>query len=391
LTKKRKHGTGSVWAYRGKFRAEVMLDGERHNLGVHDSRPEALAAIEAAVRLHRARAVELPQTLTLREWGDVWLARRQQDGVRGIRRERSRWKRHILNAPFADRPIKRIDTADVVSWVRGLMQTEAADAVTSPVTGKTELRETGENLSRQTVKHCFSLLKLAFSDALQEGRVRSNPCDGVKVPKQRGATKDVWTFLTPAEIALATGIETDEPYRTMYTVAIYTGLRREELWKLTWSDVVLSGEHPRVMVRESKNDKPREVPLLGPPLDALRRWRDQKPGVGTAPVFPQLVGRNKGKRHPDTYDARWRDYYAAKGKRMPGWCRRAGISRHVRFHDLRHTCASHLVMGTWMPALSLYEVRDWMGHSSVQVTQKYAHLAPEGLREKVRRARKKES
>ena len=105
----------------------------------------------------------------------------------------------------------------------------------------------------------------------------------------------------------------------------------------------------------------------------------------------QRVGKNKGKRHPDTYDGRWRDYYAAKGKRMPGWCRRAGISRHVRFHDLRHTCASHLVMGTWMPALSLYEVRDWMGHSSVQVTQKYAHLAPEGLREKVRRARKKES
>jgi integrase len=393
LTKKskRKHGTGSVWAYRGKWRAEVMLDGERRNLGVHDTEAEALRAVKAAVQLHSAKAAELPSSLTLRDWGDAWLARRQQDGVRGIRRERSRWKRHILNAPFADRPLKRIDTADVVSWVRGLMQTEAADAVTSPLTGKTELREKGSKLSRQTVQHCYSLLRLAFADALQEGRVRSNPCDGVKVPKVRSAKKDAWTFLTAAEVKLATGPEVDEPYRTIYTVAIYVGCRREDIWKLLWSDVVLSGEHPRIHIREPKNDKPREVPLLGPPLDALRRWRDQRPGVGTAPVFPQLTGKNKGKRHPDTYDGRWRDYYGAEGKRMPGWCRRAGIARHVRFHDLRHTCASHLVMGTWMPALSLYEVRDWMGHSSISVTQRYAHLAPEGLRGKVKRAREEQS
>lgn len=56
------------------------------------------------------------------------------------------------------------------------------------------------------------------------------------------------------------------------------------------------------------------------------------------------------------------------------------VGRHVRPHDLRHTCASHLVQGSWGRTMSLPELRDWMGHSSTKVTERYAHLAPEGLR-----------
>ena len=46
----------------------------------------------------------------------------------------------------------------------------------------------------------------------------------------------------------------------------------------------------------------------------------------------------------------------------------------MRFHDLRHTCASHLVRGTWGRRWSLEEVKEYLGHSSIQVTQRYAHL-----------------
>lgn len=387
---KRPYGTGSAWPYRGKWRAEIMVGGERRGLGhKHESEAEAIAAIEAALDLIGAKAVELPTSITLREWGVVFLDRRQQDGVRGIRRERSRWNRHILAAPFADRPIKLIDRSDVVAWVRGLLHTEAADAVTSPITGETTLRPTGHKLSRQTAQHCANLLSLALEAALDEKRVRMNVAKGVKVPKARGPKKVAWTYLDASEIAKATGPGVGEPYRTIYTVAIYTGLRREELWKLVWSDVLLSGKHPRVHVRDPKNGKPRDVPLLDAPLEALKRWRSMKPGLGDAPVWPMETGKKKGQRHPDTYDGRWRDY-GTKKKPHPGWKTRAGIARHVRFHDLRHTCASHLVMGTWMPALPLIDVRDWLGHSNISVTQQYSHLAPEGLREKVRRAREEE-
>lgn len=400
MSSKRKHGTGSVWAYRGRWRGEVMIDGERHGC-VEDTNEQAWDTLRGIIQRHTARAADLPTSITLREWGEVWLQRRTQDGVRGVSRERSRWNRHVMAAPFADRAIKSIDRADVVAWMRSLMHVEAADAVTSPVTGKTSLRATGRKLSTQTVKHCVTLLRLAMRDALEESRIRRNPAEGVKPPTRQSRTtsprSQAWSFLSREEVALATSAEVAEPYRTIYTVAIFAGLRREELWSLRWSDVHLDGDRPRIDVLVSKNDRPREVPLLPAATEALRRWRAMRPGVGGAYVFPVLSGKHRGERHPATYDGRWRDYVATskrgERKRMPGWCRRAGIERHVRFHDLRHTCASHLVMGTLDASLgpmTLVEVGKWLGHSGPSVTARYAHLAPDALHGKVRRAREEQ-
>jgi hypothetical protein len=55
-------------------------------------------------------------------------------------------------------------------------------------------------------------------------------------------------------------------------------------------------------------------------------------------------------------------------------------AEHHGFHDLRHTCASHLVSGTWGRAWRLEEVRDYLGHSNISVTQRYAHMSPQAMR-----------
>lgn len=60
--------------------------------------------------------------------------------------------------------------------------------------------------------------------------------------------------------------------------------------------------------------------------------------------------------------------------------------RAVRFHDFRHTFASHLIMGTWGRAWRLEEVQILLGHTSITTTQRYAHLAPEGLARSVSEA-----
>jgi integrase len=77
-------------------------------------------------------------------------------------------------------------------------------------------------------------------------------------------------------------------------------------------------------------------------------------------------------------------YHAGLAKTLE----RTGIKRHIRFHDLRHTCASHLLQGTWAPdlirePLRLEEVKAWLDHSDIGVTQRYAYLAPDAIRGKV--------
>jgi len=172
--------------------------------------------------------------------------------------------------------------------------------------------------------------------------------------------------------------------RLIFQFAIFSGLRRGEIFGLRWEDVKLDDDVPHVTVRHSWNSptkagKVRELPLLAPAAEALRTWRTRsKPG--------RLVfAAEHGGCHHKSYDAGWSDKKdRARGTQL-GWKSVAGITRHVRFHDLRHTCASHLVSGTWSREWRTEEVRDYIGHANVTVTQRYAHLAPDALRGAVSR------
>lgn len=102
-------------------------------------------------------------------------------------------------------------------------------------------------------------------------------------------------------------------------------------------------------------------------LDALKAWREHK-GVRK---LKGLVWPGKGGK------------MAAHGHDA-GWSRirddeTSGMRRDVRFHDLRHTCASHLVSGSWGRAWRLEEVCAVLGHKDLKTTQRYAHLSPESI------------
>ena len=196
---------------------------------------------------------------------------------------------------------------------------------------------------------------------------------------------DGWTFLSAAEIAqLLDSAELPLPVRLRFGTAIFTGLRQSELWALRWDDIDdLEGAAPMLAVRRStrggapKSGRARIAPLLPPAVEMLVRWRrlcDSTDGL----VFPAPDGMYR-----PNYDSGWSDRRMRRGGELvvePGWKTRAGIERHVRFHDLRHTTASHLVMGTWGRAWRLEEVQRFMGHTSIGVTQRYAHLSPEHMR-----------
>ncbi len=146
-------------------------------------------------------------------------------------------------------------------------------------------------------------------------------------------------------------------------LALHTGLRRGELFALRWADVELEAARLTVRGSHAKSGQTRHVPLNTEALRVLRAWGPRPPG---ALVFPS----------PDDPEKPLTDVKTAWLDLM----KKAAITG-FRFHDLRHSFASHLVQA----GVDLAVVRDLLGHSTIAMTEKYAHLRPEQAIEAVAR------
>ncbi len=376
-----------------RYRVRVTVNGIRAPLGVFALYEDAVAVRDAALGAGRVEG----KGMSLVAWGARWFARRKREGLhRDIKGTKSVWDTHIATAEFAAGPMRAIKRTDVVAWVKGLFSKAPARASKAdrerlgskpPAVGsggngagKTPARGSPPALARSTVLNAYRLLHRCLGDAADEGLIPSNPATGVKVPK-RPRTTETWTWLRADEINTLLNSRLTPKQRAAFTLAIYTGVREGELWGLRWSDV----ERDEIVVRRSYNDptkagKVHRVPLLEPARAALRAWKKVAPGVGDALVFP--AGATP--RYPKHTGCHHKGYTAGLAKAL----RAAGVVRRVRFHDLRHTCASHLVQGTWLPPMRLEDVRQWGGWESIAMVERYAHLAPDAVLGLVRKARR---
>ena len=134
-------------------------------------------------------------------------------------------------------------------------------------------------------------------------------------------------------------------------VLVDTGMRFSELHKLEWRDVDFGQEVVRLW--ETKNGQARSIPLTRRALDSLGRQRG-------ADLLRVWIFRKDQFRH--AWDAM---------KKL------IGLEADVQFvpHCLRHTCASRLIQR----GIDLRVVKEFLGHSSIQTTLRYAHLAPKNL------------
>jgi len=137
-------------------------------------------------------------------------------------------------------------------------------------------------------------------------------------------------------------------------LSMNTGLRRGESLKLRWSSVDFNRRFLTVEGRNAKNRQTRHVPLNEEAVNVLRNWHEQ---AGTGARVFDVVG----------FQTAWETLL-----------KRARISK-FRWHDLRHHFASRLVQ----QGVPLNTVRDLLGHGSVGMSLRYAHLAPDQRREAV--------
>ena len=143
--------------------------------------------------------------------------------------------------------------------------------------------------------------------------------------------------------------------KPMVVLSLNTGMRRGELYNLTWGNVDLEKGLLTIEGGGAKSGLTRHIPLNDQAVKTLEKWGAQASGLGGL-VFPS----KDGKPFISTKKA-W-------GKVLTD----AEI-KDFRWHDLRHTFASWLVMS----GIDINTVRELLGHSDYAMTLRYAHLAPE--------------
>lgn len=212
-----------------------------------------------------------------------------------------------------------------------------------------------QSVTPASVNRELACLKHMYTKVTEWGYVNSNPTKGVKLLKEPPGRL---RYLKPDEVesllkACASHI------RPIVVTAVNTGMRKSEIIHLRWAEVDL--ENRKITVINAKNNEVRVIPInqtLHKELSAIPRESDSEY------VFSDQNGRSVG------------DFKKAFSSAL----KRAGIE-DFRFHDLRHTFGSHLVM----QGVDLRTVQQVMGHKEIKMTMRYSHLSPEYVQEAMER------
>lgn len=212
-----------------------------------------------------------------------------------------------------------------------------------------------------TIKQVLVLIKRLFNWSIEQRLYYGlNPCNSVPMPK---FDNKITNPLDKSGLkSLLNVLDSWKNERAVLVVkfALYSGKRKGEILKLTWDCVDLQNGYLNLKATNTKNKKSQTIPINMNCLKILRRCQElDNNTISTDLVFPSTMGN-----YYSTFDETW--------KRIR---KRAGLN--IRFHDLRHTYASYLASSG---KVDIYTLKELLGHSTIEMTQRYAHLVNGALR-----------
>jgi len=285
--------------------------------------------------------------------------------------------RRAAGAPGAFSP-SVVDKKDLPARERALLwwKREIGDRLLADVTPAllvqvrdriaTETSRRGEVRAPATVNRTFAYLSTVLTFAVKEWQwIEQNPLRSVRQLREpRGRVR----FLSDDERArlLAACRDSNSPdLFPIVVLALSTGARRGEIEWLRWRDVDLG--RATATLTDTKNGETRALHLAGPALELLRE-RSKVRRIDSDLVFPRADGTA-----PMATEKHWRKARSA-----------AGLS-NFRFHDLRHSAASYLAMN----GATLAEIAAVLGHKTLAMVKRYAHLSEQHTAAVVRRMNSK--
>jgi len=321
----RRVSRGSVYLRAGTWTIGFTVDGRRYREAIGGSkklaemilRKRLTEAIEG--RYFNARKV---CRLSFADFAEIYLERATAL-LKSPSSERIRVRFWVRE--FGSRLLSDITRAELEAWQRGRLQRNKPS----------------------TVNRYLCRLRHMFNRAVEWELLDESPMKGLRFLRENNARL---RYLSIEECNRLLESSIAPHLRAMVTVALHTGMRSGEIRSLQWRDLDFGSGF--IVIRDSKNGESRHVPLDSTLTDLLA---DYPRMAGSDYVFPNAQGGRLGWIQHGFRNAR----------------ERAGLS-DLHFHDLRHTFASQWMMHGG----DLYALKELLGHKSIAMTQRYAHLSP---------------
>lgn len=216
-----------------------------------------------------------------------------------------------------------------------------------------------KTLAPKTVNNHLGVLSVALNRAVDWGYADANPVARVRSLQLPPQEFQFWDRPQSETFLRAVG-KVEPDWFPFFLTALRTGMRQGELFALRWQDVDFERDQLRVVrsvnrgdITTPKSGRTRTIPMT----DRLHRALKDARHLRGELVFCKEDG----------------DFLTRSLVRLPFWqsTRSAGVPV-IRFHDLRHSFASQLVMA----GVPLVAVQQYLGHADMKMTMRYSHLSP---------------
>lgn len=321
--------------------------------GFKGKKEARLAESEARLEWEKGTYID-PSKVTFGEYIINWLENKNDISPETRHTNEGHLRNHII-PELGQIPLQKVKVSHIEDFIKKLKKKDISDA---------------------TVRKIFNLVQTSFKSAARREMIAKNPFDlmdnGSK-PTIRKSTVDYWT----AEEVKHFFSVLDHRQKIMFVLAIYTGMRRSEILGLRWKDIDFNSKQLRIYNSLR-------------PQQGLTRNVKTEAGFRTI-TFSSIVKTELEKHRElintekeifgDEYEDNDLVVCQPNGKEVvlgnftrfwKNIIKNTGM-RYIRFHDLRHTCASLLLSAGVHPKV----VQEQLGHSSIRVTMdKYSHMMP---------------
>jgi len=358
---KRGNGEGTIYRRKnGGWATQYIVytaEGRKRKTLYGKTRQEVAAKLAKALSDREGGLVFDAENQTVSEYLERWLSDSVKGSVRPKTFDSYEWLVCKYIAPALGRvKLKTLTSAHLQGFYRSKLEA---------------------GLSPRTVQYLHVVLHRALKQALRWGLVPRNVSEAVDPP--RGQKKEIRP-LPPDQARRLLEATCGDRFEALYVLAVHCGLRQGELLGLRWEDVDLEAGtlHVRRTLTVAKGGPKftapktaksrRQIRLTTGAVDALRRHHDRQFEESTrlaglwqdyGLVFATTIGTPINPRN-------------LTGRSFKPLLKRAGLP-DIRFHDLRHTCATLLLRRGVHPKF----VQELLGHATIAITlDTYSHVVP---------------